>query len=208
MLRRLLPRKPEFFELFSRQAALLVEGAGMLSQLVADLSKSAEHAARIHEVEHQGDGVCQKVMETLHASFVTPIDRGDIHRLASKLDDILDHVEASAQALVLYDVRRGTPEIQGMAEHLVEATRAVQVAVASLSSRMDADRTGQLCAAVKDVEKRNDRLLRAATARLFREESDARQLVVWKDIYADVENAIDGCEDVANMVQGVVLENA
>jgi predicted phosphate transport protein (TIGR00153 family) len=208
MLRKLLPRRTEFFDLFSQQATLLVEGARLLRTLVSDLSKAQEHVARIHTVEHEGDAVCQSIMEKLHRSFITPIDRGDIHRLASRLDDILDHIESTSQAIVLYDVRSQTPEIEGMAAHLVEASQAVKAAVDSLSDRMDADRTRRLCAAVKDVEKQNDRLLRSATARLFRDEHDARRLIAWKDIYADVESAVDGCEDVANLVEGVVLENA
>jgi predicted phosphate transport protein (TIGR00153 family) len=208
VLRRLLPRRTEFFDCFSQQAALLVEGSRLLRGLVGALDDAKDRAAKVHEVEHRGDGVCQQIMEMLHRSFITPIDRGDIHRLASRLDDILDHVESTAQAIVLYDVREATPEIEGMADLLVAATEAVKAAVDSLADRMDADRTRRLCAAVKVVEKQNDRLLRAATARLFREEQDAKQLVVWKDIYADVENAVDGCEDVANLVEGVVLENA
>jgi predicted phosphate transport protein (TIGR00153 family) len=208
VLRKLLPRRTEFFELFSQQAALLVEGARLLRGLVAELEDAKELAARVHEVEHRGDTVCQTIMETLHRSFITPIDRGDVHRLASRLDDILDHIEATAQAIVLYDVRSRTPEVEGMADLLVAACQAVKAAVDSLANRMDTERTRRLCAAVKDVEKQNDRLLRSATARLFREEQDAKRLVIWKDIYADIENAVDGCEDVANLVEGVVLENA
>jgi predicted phosphate transport protein (TIGR00153 family) len=208
VLRRLLPRRTEFFDCFSRQAALLVEASGLLRDLVGVLDEAKDRAARVHEVEHRGDGVFQQIMEMLHRSFITPIDRGDIHQLASRLDDILDHIESAAQSIVLYDVREATVEIEGMADLLVSATKAVQAAVDSLVDRMDAGRTRRLCAAVKLVEKQNDRLLRAATARLFREEQDAKQLVVWKDIYGDVEDAIDGCEDVANVIEGIVLENA
>ena len=208
MLRRLLPRRTEFFDLFSQQAALLVEGARTLRTLVDNLDDAKTHAAKVHEVEHRGDAVCQAVMEQLHRSFITPIDRGDIHRLGGRLDDILDHIEATAQAIVLYDVRDGTPEIEGMADLLVAATEAVQKAVDSLAGGLDAARTTKLCLAIKEVEKQNDRLLRSATARLFREEQDPKRLVIWKDIYADVEDAIDACEDVANLVEGVVLENA
>lgn len=208
MLRKLLPNRTEFFDRFSEQASLLVEGARLLRALVAELDDAKEGAARVHEVEHRGDAVCQAIMEALHRSFITPIDRGDIHRLASGLDDILDHIEATAQAIVLYDVQRRTPEVEAMADLLVEATEAVKAAVDSLADRMDTERTRRLCAAVKQVERQNDRLLRSAIARLFREEQDVKRLVIWKDIYADIENAIDCCEGVANVVEGVVLENA
>ena len=208
MLGKLLPRKTEFFGLFNRHAALGVEGARLFQVLVSDLAKAEEHAQRIHAVEHEADAVCQQTMEMLHASFVTPIDRGDIHRISSRLDDVLDHIEASSQCFWLYGIREATPEAREMSDHLVQATLAVQAVVESLSSRMDAERTRELCAVVKDAEKRNDRLLRGATARLFREDTDARSIIMWKEIYQNVEDAIDRCEDVANVIEGVVLENS
>ncbi|HUK65141.1 MAG TPA: DUF47 family protein, partial [Dongiaceae bacterium] len=145
---------------------------------------------------------------TLHGSFVTPIDRGDVHRISSRLDDVLDHIEATSQCFVLYAIADATPEVREMAEHLVAATDAVQAVVDSLGHRMDAARTRGLCAAVKEAEKQNDRLMRRATARLFREATDPREIIMWKEIYANIEDAIDRCEDVANVIEGVVLENA
>ena len=147
-------------------------------------------------------------MERLHASFITPIERADIHSLASSLDDILDAIEAAAQCLWLYDIKEILPEAREMSAHLVQATTAVQTVVASLSARMNAQHMRGLCAAVKEVEKNNDRLMRRATAQLFREGTDPRVIIMWKEIYANIEDAIDRCEDVANVVEGVVLENA
>jgi len=208
MLRALLPKKTEFFDLFARQARLAVDGARLLHAMLDDLSKSEEGAARVHAVEHDADAVCQSVMEQLHSSFITPIDRGDIHRIASGLDDILDHIEAAAQCIWLYGIRDAAPEIREMTAHLVAAAEALARTVESLSPHMDATRTRALCRAVKEAERENDRLLRRATARLFREEQDAKVLVMWKEIFANVEEAVDRCEDVANAIEGVVLENA
>jgi uncharacterized protein len=208
VLAKLLPRKTEFFALFSQHAALCVDGARLLREQISDPSRSEEGYRKVHGVEHAADRVCQTTMETLHRTFITPIDRSDIHRLSSALDDICDHIEATAQRLWLYEIGSPTPESLEMAENVVRATEAVKAAVDGLASSADAERMNALCAAVKQVEKENDRVLRRATARLFKEEADARALIKWKEIYEDVEGAIDRCEDVANVVEGVVLENS
>lgn len=210
MLRNLLPKRPVFFELFSRHADLCVGGARLLRELLADLGSSAtsERVARIHAAEHQADTICQETMEALHRSFVTPIERGDIHRISSQLDDIMDHIEAVAQRVSLYQVDTPTPEIGDMAEHLVRVVEALKATVDALAKKASSSEIRALCGAVKAVEKENDRLLRRAIARLFREEQDAKTLIKWKEIYENLEDAIDRCEDVANVIEGVVLENA
>lgn len=208
MLKGLLPKKPEFFALFSRHAQLAVDAAHQLQTMFADLAGAERHAASIHVVEHEADAVCQQTMELLHSSFITPIERGDVHRISSHLDDILDHIEATAQKLWLYDVRAARPEAVEMAAHLSEATKATKATVDSLASRPSSEHVRELCRAVKQVEKQNDRLLRGATARLFQDETDPRTLIKWKEIFDDLEGAIDRCEDVANVIEGVALENA
>ena len=208
MLERLLPRKNEFFALFSRHAALCVDGATRLREMLGDLGTGEAHANGIHAVEHEGDVVCQQAMELLHTSFITPIDRGDIHRVASRLDDILDHIEATAQNLWLYEVRELRPEALEMASHLVEATRSMKVTVDALAKRPSSEHVRELCRAVKQVEKHNDRLRRRAIAALFQQEHDPKTLIKWKEIYENIESAIDRCEDVANVIEGVALENA
>lgn len=208
MLRRLLPKKPAFFDLFSQQAALAVQGAVMLQELLAKPGEAEAQAARIRAVEHEADAVCQRTMEMLHSSFITPIDRGDIHVLASRLDDILDLVEETARCIWLYEISAARPEALTMAAHLVDATRATKAVVDALAGRPTPAHTAELARAVKQVEKQNDRVLRTATARLFAEEQDAKTLIKWKEIYEQLEAAIDCCEDVANLIEGVVLENA
>jgi predicted phosphate transport protein (TIGR00153 family) len=207
VLRGLLPKKNEFFALFSRHAALCVDGAARLQTMFGDLAHAEEHATAIRGVEHDGDAVCQQTMETLHTSFITPIERGDVHLISSRLDDILDHIEATAHKLWLYEVKTPRPEALQMAAHLVDATRAMRATVDALAGRPSSEHVRELCRAVKQVEKQNDRVLRGATARLFHEEQDPKTLIKWKEIYDDVEDAIDRCEDVANVIEGVALEN-
>ena len=144
----------------------------------------------------------------LHSSFITPIDRSDIHAISSRIDDIMDHIEATAQRIWLYEIQQPTPEMLEMSENVVSATHAMKAAVDGLAGSLPAEKVRALCVSVKTVEKENDRVLRRATARLFKEELDARALIKWKEIYEDVEGAIDRCEDVANVVEGVVLENS
>ncbi len=208
MLSRLLPKKTEFFGLFSKHAALCAEGAELLRELLRDPRNAEAGYQRIHAVEHQADRVCQETMEMLHSSFITPIDRSDIHLLSSRIDDIMDHIEATAQRIWLYEIEQPTPEMLEMSENVVRATEAMKAAVDGLGGGVAPGKIRELCANVKAVEKANDRVLRRATARLFKEELDARALIKWKEIYEDVEGAIDRCEDVANVVEGVVLENS
>jgi len=208
LLRKLLPKKSEFFGLFSRHAALGVEGALLLEALFADLRSVEEQSRRIRDVEHQDDTICQQTMELLHSSFITPMERGNIHDLSSRLDDIMDHIEAASQKLWLYEITSATPEAPEMSQLLVRATQAVQKTVDALSDLRDPGHIRALCSEVKAVEKENDRLLRRATARLFKEEQDPKMLIKWKEIYENIEDAVDRCEDVANVVEGVVLENA
>ena len=208
MLDRFLPKKPEFFALFSKHAALCTEGAALLRDLLREPRNAEEGYRRIHAVEHQADRVCQDTMEMLHSSFITPIDRSDIHLLSSRIDDIMDHIEATAQRIWLYEIAQPTTEMLEMSENVVRATEAMKTAVDGLGGNVAPARMRQLCVDVKTVEKENDRVLRRATARLFKEEMDPRALIKWKEIYEDVEGAIDRCEDVANVVEGVVLENS
>ena len=208
MFRNFLPKKVDFFEMFSKHAALNVEGARLLQAFLADPSDAEQRATRIRAVEHEADDVCQRTMELLHTSFITPIERGDIHQIASRLDDILDHIEATGQRIWLYEIGKCRPEALEMAENLVRATQAMKVTVDALAEHPSAERIGELSRAVKAVEKDNDRVLRRATATLFKEELDARTLIKWKEIYENIEEAIDRCEDVVNVIEGVVLENA
>jgi predicted phosphate transport protein (TIGR00153 family) len=208
VLKGLLPKKNDFFALFSRHAALCVDGAALLQTMFGDLARAEAQATAIRAVEHEGDAVCQQAMQMLHTSFITPIERGDVHLISSRLDDILDHIEATAHKLWLYEVDAPRPEALQMASHLVDATRATRATVDALAAHPSSEHVRELCRAVKQVEKENDRLLRGATARLFRDEQDPKTLIKWKEIYDDLEGAIDRCEDVANVIEGVVLENA
>jgi uncharacterized protein len=208
VLGAILPKKTEFFDLFSKHAALTVEGAKLLQTLLGDLTNVEEQAKRIKQIESDADKVAHTTMEMLHRSFITPIERGDIHRIVSRIDDILDYVEAASQRLWLYEIREATPEAKEMARVLVRSAEAVKTTVDALPDLRDPDRIRQACIEINRLENECDTLLRLATARLFKEERDPVMVIKWKEIYENIEDATDRCEDVANVIEGVVIENA
>ncbi|HEY7954881.1 MAG TPA: DUF47 family protein [Polyangia bacterium] len=208
MLRALLPKRLVFFDMFSKHAALSVQGAKLLHGLLADLHNVEEKAQQIKQVEHDADTVAHQTLEMLHKSFITPIERGDIHRIVSRLDDILDYIEAASQRLWLYEIKEATPEAKEMSRVLVASTEAVKATVDALHNLRDPERIRAACVEINRLENECDTLLRLATARLFKEERDPVMVIKWKEIYENIEDATDRCEDVANVIEGVVIENA
>jgi predicted phosphate transport protein (TIGR00153 family) len=208
MLGAILPKKLEFFDFFSKHAALTVEGAKLLQTLLSDLHNVEEQAKKIKAIESDADKVAHETMDMLHRSFITPIERGDIHRIVSRIDDILDYIEAASQRLWLYEIKEATPEAKEMARVLVRSAEAVKNTIDSLKDLKDAERIRAACIEINRLENECDTLLRLATARLFKEERDPLMVIKWKEIYENIEDATDRCEDVANVIEGVVIENA
>lgn len=208
MFGAILPKKNEFFDLFSKHAALTVDGAKLLAALLSDLHNVEEQAKRIKAVESEADKVAHQTLEMLHRSFITPIERGDIHRIVSRIDDILDYIEAASQRLWLYEIKEATPEAKEMARVLVASSEAVKNTVDALHNLKDPQRIRTACIEINRLENECDTLLRLATARLFKEERDPVMVIKWKEIYENIEDATDRCEDVANVIEGVVIENA
>ncbi len=208
MLGALLPKKSEFFDLFSKHAAVTVEGAKLLQTLLSDLRNVEDQAKKIKAVESEADKIAHQTLEMLHRSFITPIERGDIHRIVSRIDDILDYIEAASQRIWLYEIKEATPEAKEMSRVLVRSAEAVKTTVDSLHDLKDPERIRAACIEINRLENECDTLLRLATARLFKEERDPLMVIKWKEIYENIEDATDRCEDVANVIEGVVLENA
>jgi uncharacterized protein len=205
---RLLPREMSFFDFFERHAALTLEGAKAFRDLAAPGSDVPAAAKRIKEMEHQADTVTHQCVEALHKTFITPIERDDVHRLISRMDDILDYIEAAAERITLYDVTEMTPEMRELAQVLVKAIDKVGVALRGLRDMKHAEPILEACVDVNRLENEGDAILRIAVARLFREAKDPILIIKWKEIYENLESATDRCEDVANIVEGIVLENA
>jgi len=205
---KLFPTEYAFFDDFEQLATIIVEASRELLSLLAELPKSDQRAQRIKELEHDGDDVTHRVIERLHKTFLTPLDREDIHTLVTCLDDILDAIEAAGQQLDMYEIQSAPVEAREMAKVLVSASEAVRNAVKSLRDLRDRQTILSTCVEIAGLENRGDAVLRLGTARLFREEKDAVILLKWKDIYQNIEEALDRCQDVSNVIEGIVIESA
>jgi predicted phosphate transport protein (TIGR00153 family) len=203
---RLFPRDEKFFDMFEDQVAKVIEGSRLIKELFDDLSRAGEMAVLIKQKESEGDDITHKIIESLHRTFVTPIDREDIHNLASKLDDILDHMEAVSERIVLFKIDKPTTYAKSMSEVLIESVEAIANAVKLLHDMRNSDKIMEYCIEVNRLENVADGYLRSALADLFDGEYKTRDIMKWKEIYEHLENAVDDCEDAANVIEGAVLK--
>jgi predicted phosphate transport protein (TIGR00153 family) len=206
-----MPREGRFFDLFNRHADEIIAGSEALAQLMRqynDVASRRTHIDRIDLVEKNADRITHETVALLHKTFVTPFDRDDIHQLISNMDDILDLILDVAESAMLYDLQRITPEAQQLSELNEMCCKRVQMAVRMLPSMDNAEAILKLCREIDQLESDADRVMRAGMSKLFRDESDVRQLIKLKQIYELLEAVSDKCEDVANLLEGVVLENA
>lgn len=208
VFKHLLPREFGFFDMFEKQVALTVEGAKLLAAFLEDLEAPGPKARRIKEVEHEADVIAHQAFAMLRKTFITPFDRNEIHHLTSKLDDVLDAMEAAAERLWLYEIARATPEAKRLAKNLVDAAAQLTVAIRGLRNvKRDREQVLAACVDVNRLENEGDETLREGLAKLFREEKDPVLILKWKEIYEILEDATDCCEDVTDVIEGVVLEN-
>ncbi|MEN9763358.1 MAG: hypothetical protein RI906_3184 [Pseudomonadota bacterium] len=211
MFGRLMPREGRFFDLFNRHADEIIVGGQALALLMAnygDVAARRGPVESIDQAEKRADKITHETIRLLHETFITPFDREDIHKLISNMDDILDLIQDVAESATLYDLQRITPEAQQLAELTEMCCVRVQSAVAMLSSMDNAEAILRICREIDQLESDADRVMRAGMSKLFRDESDVRQLIKLKAIYELLEAVSDKCEDVANLIEGVVLENA
>jgi uncharacterized protein len=207
---RLMPRERRFFSLFDSHAKLIVEGAQALAHVLRDYEVEKDRTAGIkliEDAEHSADRITHETVQLLRTTFVTPFDRDDIHRLISRMDDVLDLVQDTAESLVLYDIRRVTPEATQLAELLLRCAERVQSAVNLLGSMAESPAMLAICQEIDKLESEADKVVRSAISALFRDEMDVRQLIKLKAVYEALESATDKCQDVANVIESVVLEN-
>jgi predicted phosphate transport protein (TIGR00153 family) len=168
-----------------------------------------EHARAIDEAEHAADRITAEAIRLLHKTFITPLDRDHIHQLVNAMDDICDLVQDTTETLTLYDLRRITPEAARLADIAVKCAERVQEVVALLGKQDgNTEALIKTCEEIDRLESDADRVLRSAMSRLFREEQDVRELIKLKEIYELLEAITDRCEDVANLAEGISLENA
>ncbi|MBV8621714.1 MAG: DUF47 domain-containing protein [Curvibacter sp.] len=211
---KLLPREGNFFEMFNQHAGHIVAAAHAFSQLVAnygDLHLREKYNQEVDHAEHAADRVTHDVNRLIHKTFITPIDREQIHALINTMDDVADLIQDSAETMALYDVRSMTDEMARLTELSVKCCERLRDAVALLERISDAataEAALKTCEEIDRLESDADRVMRSAMSKLFREEPDVRELIKLKAIYELLETISDKCEDVANVIEGIVLENS
>jgi uncharacterized protein len=208
MFSRLMPREGKFFEFFSEHAEQLVLGAEQLKALMSAVSELPERKRNIEKIEHRADKITQQTMQLLHQTFITPLDRDEIHQLITRMDDILDLMEDVSQCMFLYDIKAVTDEARALADICLRSTQRVRSAVSQLSNLSNAKAILGLCKDIDQFESDADNVMRTAMAKLFREEPDVKHLFKMKEIYQLLESVTDRCQDVANIIEGIVIENA
>ena len=208
MFGRLMPFEGRFFELFNELAGEIVKGSRELAAMMGTFTELEAHAQRIDNAERAADKITHETIALLHKTFITPFDRDQIHQLITTLDDILDLIQDVAESIALYDLRRVTPEAKQLAEINQMCCERVKTAVGLLTNIKHPEAILKSCEEIDRLESDADRVLRAAMSKLFRDEPDVKQLIKLRTIYELLETISDRCEDVANIIEGIVLENS
>jgi len=205
LLQRFMPREEGFFDLFAKQADNVVVGAKALQQMLSHYTGVPEQVQSVKAIEHEGDEITHGILTKLNQTFITPFDREDIHELCSQIDDVIDLIDAAASRFVLYRVDKVREGTLDLVKVLVSASVEVSSAVHSLSTP---EKALKHCIEINRYENESDRICRTLIAKLFDEETNPVQIIKWKEIFEVIETAVDKCEDVANVIEGVILKSA
>ena len=208
MLGRLMPREGKFFDLFNAHAERIVEGARELAAMMSRFDELDAHAQRIDGAERAADKITHETIALLHRTFITPFDREQIHALITTMDDILDLIQDVAESVAIYDLRRITPEAKQLADICQMSCDRVKTTVGLLTNVKRSEAILKCCEEIDRLESDADRVMRSALSKLFREESDLKQVMKLRVIYDLLETITDRCEDVANVIEGIVIENS
>lgn len=207
MLKKFLPRRDFFFDFFEKHAFLAFQAAQELVRFNASGQSPADIFAKIHQFEHEGDKITHECVERLHKTFITPIDRMDIHRLITTLDNVVDEIEDIAKLMVVYKLDRFKKDAAHLAEILVSSTKEMSLAIGELRNMKISGVVQAHFFNINHLENEADVIYNQSLGRLFEQESDVKTLIKWKEVYEHLEQAIDGCEDVSNILEGIILEN-
>jgi predicted phosphate transport protein (TIGR00153 family) len=203
----LLPRDTSFFDLFDQLAAKVLDASRAVEEMLDRWDRLEQRAHAVKDIEHECDAITHRTFDKLNSTFITPLEREDIHELASRLDDIVDHIDSTASRLVLYGVKRPTDEAKLLAQVLTRTCVEVQRAVAGLRNLKDPALLSRTSVEINRLENESDDILRLGLKRLFEHPNDVLEVIKLKEIYEKLESAVDRCEDVANVIQAVVLRH-
>jgi uncharacterized protein Yka (UPF0111/DUF47 family) len=207
MFKKLLPKTNSFFEFFEQHTRVSKEVCAELDSLAANLDDLENRKKRIKELEHRADDITRRCIDALHNTFITPIDRADIHRLIRRLDDIIDAINSSAARIHMYQLAQTRPEMRQLTLILIDSVEQIDIAVHDLSQlRKKGEDIQKCCWNVYELESRADDILQAALIHLFESETDPIVLIKWKEIFERLERTTDLCQEVAHIISGIVIE--
>jgi predicted phosphate transport protein (TIGR00153 family) len=205
---RLLPKNDAFFDDFDRHTELVVQAADELRQMTgANGGSSFDGAARIKTLEEEGDSIVHRVVRELRSTFITPLDRDDTHHLVTRLDDVLDAIEAASYRLALYRLPLPHPHLAALVEQVGRCALVVRDAVKHLRDKDQHEQALELCVRINELENQADATLRAGLSELFANASDPIQVIKWKEVLELLEEATDRCEDVADAIENLLLDS-
>jgi len=207
MIKKIFPKEIDFFEMFEKAALNVNKGAISLVEMMENFDLASVKAKEIHEAEQEGDMFTHEVMRRLNKTFITPLDREDIHSLISRLDDVIDLIWASVDRAVLFKLDNPPPEAVELAKTLHETTEIITKAINCLKGKKYSY-IQEYCIEINRLENRGDRIFREALVKLFDNIKDPILVIKWKEVYENLEDASDTCEDVANILEGIVLKHA
>lgn len=203
-----IPRQPKFYDLFEKSTANLVVAAGKLVDLFDDYNDLEIKVNRLKDLEHEGDTITHEIMHNLHRTFVTPFDREDIAKLANSLDDVMDFMEAAARSCLLYRIDKPIDRARELAQIILLCTHKLNEVMPLLHHRDQFDKVLEQCIEINRLENEADDVNHAALAELFDNTKDLSQIIKWREILEHMESATDRAEDVANVLEAVVLKHA
>ncbi len=207
MIKKIFPKEIDFFEMFKKASENVNRGAASLVDMMGNFEAAETRAKEIYEAEQEGDMITHEVMRRLNKTFITPLDREDIHALISRLDDVLDLIWASADRAVLFRLNNPPPEAVDLSKTLHETTEIISKAINCLKDKKYSY-IQEYCIEINRLENRGDRIFREALVKLFDNIKDPILVIKWKEVFEHLEDASDTCEDVANILEGIVLKHA
>jgi predicted phosphate transport protein (TIGR00153 family) len=208
MFKKLLPKEHRFFELFEQQAAVIKKGLDLFELLLQNYSRRKELTQQIKDVENDADAVAHQIIQLLNNTFVTPFDREDIQTLVNRMDDVMDLLEKASARMEIYDLPAPPENIDKMLAILQEAFHRISSAVGMLKNLKHREAIFQICVEVNSLENQGDIVLRTSLERLFKGASDPFYVIKAKEIYESLEDAIDRCEDLSNVIETIIIKNA
>jgi predicted phosphate transport protein (TIGR00153 family) len=208
MFKKFLPTEHRFFDLFEKQAVVIVRGLELFESLIKEYSRRQELTKRIKDVENEADAVAHQIYQLLNNTFITPFDREDIQMLVNRMDDVIDLVEKASARMQIYDLSSPPENIGAMLAILQKAFDKISAAIGMLRDWKHREAIFQICVEVNSLENQGDTLLRASLEHLFKDASDPFYVIKAKEIYESLEDAIDRCEDLANIIETILIKNA